>query len=942
MRLGLRYWSALALCAFLAAGCGGGGGGGGGGQGGVAFVPPGTATGTDAPPDAAHVADPIPLPPDDTLLPPVIVPSFCAPEIDKAVQTGDATGFTDPAPLALCARKTARQIADAQRDRAASIYGNASSEYQVGRSSQLVMPISGEAAQPLVVGDKGQVLASLATPAAGRAAGYGTDVLAQFDGGSNLAHAPVFKRLLGWLVQGDADAALPEPLVVGLAGIDTRRAAAGLAKAGVRASSAACDFMATPGCVQGAQLLIVGSGVAPAPDLEARVGAMLAAGKPVLYLHTNGWAVSESGQQMLAGMGLKSDGYSGNYFSEDSVAAGRGASVNQKLLDPFDAVLPLLGKMAANTWRTDYDWSACAGDDCSGVPGLNAELLDPANSLRSQVDTLSGNGRSLFATPNTLVLRLTALWADVVRQQIRYPLDRARQPQAFQQAAVADSLVAYARPAGTAQPDLGSFMGSGSAGLAVSSADEVVELTLPAESGFTAVGRFAVPGKALTAEVLDAGGARIALRLNTQRGGSTRMWTSYDRPRFLASPAMALTVNRPLQVTSPYGGTLQLSYSGAKAGAVVRLRLRGVAQHPFLDLTRSADAQAFVAALNQGAFDWAEIKLAGVEIHTRVDKMKEALKAGGYSSDLVRYISELRTLFFEDAYALAGFRLAGKSLPAAVQAFCTGQQWDCTSDAWHKGPGVQHINADAYAACGAGCSGNPYDQSWGVGPRGWGESHELGHNLQKGMLNVYAGRSGEVSNNMFPLHKKWRIYRELGGNDEDARVNYRSAFDMIKAASTESDKVDGAYQRIWGSDAYAVQNGERMAFYVQWVHYWEERTGDPARGWELFTLLYLHQRQFEKSDWATYKNRLGYSTYADRPSVDGNDNLLITLSFITQRDQRAMFDLWGVRYTAAAAAQVDSYGFAKETPRFYANRVTNDHGTVVRIDMSSPNPVWPF
>jgi hypothetical protein len=55
-----------------------------------------------------------------------------------------------------------------------------------------------------------------------------------------------------------------------------------------------------------------------------------------------------------------------------------------------------------------------------------------------------------------------------------------------------------------------------------------------------------------------------------------------------------------------------------------------------------------------------------------------------------------------------------------------------------------------------------------------------------------------------------------------------------------------------------------------------------------------------------------------------------------------MFDLWGVRYTAAAAAQVDSYGFAKETPRFYANRVTNDHGTVVRIDMTSPNPVWPF
>lgn len=920
------------------AGCGGSDGG---GQGILPNVAQGTSPRTDAPPDVSRPPDPIPLPPEGPDSP-VMVPSFCAPEIDKAVQTGNAGGLSDAAPLAQCARKTAEQIADAQRERSESLYRNASSEYQVGRSSQSIMPVSAETAQPLVVGDKGQLLASLSTVGGGRSAGYGTDVLSQFESNGNLAHAPVFKRLLSWLVRGDADAVLPDTLLVGLAGVDNRRAAAGLAKAGVRASSAACDFIATPECIQAVQLLIVGSGVSPNSDLGVRIRAMLEAGKPVLYLHTNGWAVSESGQQMLAGMGLRSGGYSGNYFAQDSVAAGRSASANQQLLGQFDAVLPLLGKMAANSWRTDYDWSKCSGDDCDGVPGLVVELLDPASSLRSQIDTFTGNGRGLFATPDTLVLRLVAMWADVVRQQIRYPLDKARQPQAFQQAAVADSLVAYVRSTGTAQPDLGSFMGSRSARLAVSSSDEIVELTLAAESGFTAIGRFTMPGKALTVELLEAGGASVALRLNTQRSGSTRMWTSYDRPRFLASPAMALTVNRPLQVTSPYGGTLQLSYSGAQAGAMVRLRLRGVAQHPFLDLTHGGDSRAFVAALNAGEFDWAEIKLAGVEIHTRVDKMKAALQAGGYSSDLVRYISELRDLFFEDAYGLAGFRLAGKNLPAAVQALCTGLQWDCTSETWHKGPGVQHINADAYAACGAGCSGNPYDQSWGVGPRGWGESHELGHNLQKGMLNVYAGRSGEVSNNMFPLHKEWRIYRELGENNDDTRVKYRSAFDMIKAASAEGDKVEGAYTRIWGSDAYAVQNGERMAFYMQWVHYWEERTGDPARGWDLFTLLYLHQRQFEKGDWATYKDRLGYSTYASRPSVNGNDNLLIALSWITQRDQRAMFDLWGVRYSPEAAAQVQSYGFAKETPRFYANRVTNDHSTVVRVDMTAPNPAWPF
>lgn len=902
----------------------------------------GTAAATDTPPDPSRSADAVPLPPEGSTTSPVLVPSFCAPEIDRAVQTGDAAGLDNPVPLALCAQRVAKEIAEAQRDRISRIYRNASSEYQVGRSSQLILPISSEKTQPLVVGDKAQLLASLSMANGGRSAGYGADVLAQFAGDGNLPHAAVFRRLLGWLVQGEAEAALPEPFRVGLAGVDTKRAAAGLAKAGVRASGVACDFIAAPDCIQGVHLLIVGSGVAPGPDLELRIRAMLEAGKPVLYLHTNGWAVSESGQQMLAAMGLRSDGYAGNYFAQDSVAAGRSEAANQKLLDQFDPVLPLLDKMAANTWHTNYDWSACSDGDCGGVPGVSADVLDPAARLRSQIDALTGSGRSVFAVPDTLVLRLVAVWADVARQQIRYPLDKARQPQAFQQAAVADSLVAYVRPAGTAQPDLGSFMGSRSARLAVSSSDEVVELTLPADSGFTAIGRFSVPGKAFTVEVLDAGAASVALRLNTQRGGSTRMWTSYDRPRFLASPAMALATNRPLQVTSPYGGTLQLSYSGAQAGTVVRLRLRGVAQHPFLDLTRNGDSQAFTTALNSGNFDWAQIKLAGVEIHTRVDKMKEALQADGYGSDLTRYISELRTLFFEDAYGLAGFRLEGKALPGTVQAFCADHQWDCTNDIWHKGPGVQHINADLYAHCGSGCSGNPYDQSWGVGPRGWGESHELGHNLQQGMLDIYADRSGEVSNNLFPLHKKWRIFRELGANNEDTRVGYRSAFDMIAAAAAETDKVGGAYSRIWGSDAYAVQNRERMAFYMQWVHYWEERTADQTRGWDMVTLLYLHQRLFSKSDWATYKDRLGYGTYSSRPAVSGNDNLLIALSWITKRNQRAMFDLWGVRYSPEAAAQVESYGFAKEPARFYANRSTNDHSTVVRVDMSKPNPVWPF
>ena len=60
--------------------------------------------------------------------------------------------------------------------------------------------------------------------------------------------------------------------------------------------------------------------------------------------------------------------------------------------------------------------------------------------------------------------------------------------------------------------------------------------------------------------------------------------------------------------------------------------------------------------------------------------------------------------------------------------------------------------------------------------------------------------------------------------------------------------------------------------------------------------------------------------------------------------RRATFDLWGVTYSAKAAAQVSSYSFAKEAPLFYANARynTNNHDTTVRVDMTVPMPVWPL
>lgn len=865
--------------------------------------------------------------------------------ITVAVITGDPGGLSNAMAVADRARTLATQLDQQQQSRFSAIYDGASAEYQAGGSSQWINIANTELAQPLVVGDKGRNLAGLSVAEGGRAAAYGVNVLEQFrSGSSNMAHMPAFKRVLAWLLSGNAGRALPTSLKVGWSGISQASLTGGLAALGITATTPVCDIATDSGCAAAADLLVFGSGGAASAALPDRVLGYLRAGKPVLYLHTNGWGDSESGRQLLPALGLQLGPYAGNYFDVDAVAADRGAAENTLVSSQFRFLLPLLERLAEERFRADYDWSQCSAQNCDNVPGIMDDILAPTKAVGNQLNAFTTSAKKLFAAPNTTLLRLLSLWADVARQQIQYPLSKSGNQTAFQKAVVADAWVTYVRDLGGRQSDLGTFMGATAYNLPVSSSNESLTLTLPSASGFTTIGRLAVPGRALVIELESAGTASVALRINTQRQGSTRWGTSnaYTRPRFLASPAITLIPGQPVQVLSPYGGTLQLAFSQAQPGQTVSLKLRGVAQHPFLDLTAAnPDKTGFVLALNGGQFDWAEIKMDGVEVHSRVDKIKEVL-TNRYANDVDRYIEEMRELFFADAYQLAGFKLPNHSLPAAVQTYCTAAQWDCTDATIHRMPGTQHINADTYAHCGSGCSGQPYDQTWGLDPRGWGESHELGHNLQVGELKVYSDRSGEVSNQIFPLHKNWRLLRTYADNRENSRVSYQSAFNMIKAGRLEADPIEGAYQRIWGDAAYAVQNGERMAFYTQWVHYWAERTGSAERGWEIYTLLYLHHRQFKSIDWATYKDRLGYGRYASRPGISGNDNLLIALSWLTQRDQRPVFDLWGIRYSAEAAAQVVAHGFNAEPAFFYANTVTNDHSTARKVDMTVADPQWPF
>ncbi|MEN0108869.1 MAG: ImpA family metalloprotease [Pseudomonas sp.] len=869
--------------------------------------------------------------------------------LDAALVSGDASLLVDSKLVAERLQQETRKSLALRQRVLQDIYSGVSAAYSPGQGSQWILPASLDNSFPLLVGEKGNVLAAISVQSGGRAVAYGSDILNTVSG-SMAEHAPMLKRVVQWLVTGSADGQVAANFKVSVVGASATQTLNGLRAAGLVPSNAACNALAEATCVS--DLLVVNNDAGKTtPAIAERVKERMQAGLPILYVNNGSWGQSTRAQQLLESLGFQQGPYAGNYWANDLVSAARASEESVRLAANYMLNSDLLDTIVNGNWRSDYDWSKCVTDEagkisCHKVPGI-AELTKQVDEVKQGFDAYNRQSKNLFKAPETTLLRLWSLWGDSVRQTISYPLDKVATYARFQEAFVADATVSYVREIGVAQKDLGSYATARQASMPVSPTEETLTITLPQASGFTAIGRMAVPGKTLSIVAEGAGAATLAVALNTQRPDSTRLWHPhlYNRPRFLQSPEMALVPETKLSLVSPYGGLLQLAYSGATPGQKVTIKVTGAASQPFLDMQAGEDnSQAiasFIEALNGNTADWMELRSGTVEVHSKVSKMRDSI-AYNYGGDLARLLREAEDLFINGAYILAGFAVPNMSLPASVTQACQALGWDCSDETLHRMPNTQHINVDDYAQCGGGCSGNPYDQTWGLDPRGWGESHELGHNLQVSRLSVYGGRSQEVSNQIFALQKNWRKFRELGVNSGDSRTNYRAAYNLIVAGRAEADPLQGVYKRIWEPAGIYDKNGERMAFYSQWAHYWSDLKADPAQAWDIWTLLYLHQRLVDKADWASNKDRLGYGTYASRPGGDGNDNLLVALSFLTQRDQRPTFALWGISTSAAAQAQVAAYGFEVQPAFFYANKGTNNHSTAIRLDMSEGSPAWPF
>lgn len=404
-----------------------------------------------------------------------------------------------------------------------------------------------------------------------------------------------------------------------------------------------------------------------------------------------------------------------------------------------------------------------------------------------------------------------------------------------------------------------------------------------------------------------------------------------------ATPALARTVTTTALATGTRefmtglyvmpGRTVTLTRSDAAAASVT------LGINLLRDMRDAAQVAAFKAELASTPTHWVGIATDFLSIHSTRPHMRTTLAA--HDGNMALLADRLSTYMVQDTYELAGFNSAsgGFSLPASVSAFCSTASWDCTGPQ-HRRDVMQHVIADTVAACGAGCSGNPYDQNWALEPLGWGETHEIGHNLQRARLKIYGGQSTEVSNNIFPMHKLMAFNRANPAATPLTRsVNTtRAVFATLTLALASADPQTYMRTSIWTNTAYAANAAERLVFYRQLVEFARHYNASFSDGWELYTLMHLLDRNLTASEagWAGAKDGLGFGTYAAYPSaMDGNDFMLIAASRIIGRDMRPVWALWGVTTSAAAQAQVAAYGYPAAEPLLFPMKDLNAHGSGV-------------
>ena len=801
------------------------------------------------------------------------------------------------------------------------LYRNEAISYDPTNRTQ-VINITGDAHKifPILQGNKGKNLGVAGVKNNSRFAAYGSVPMERFQNGFNLSYEPQFKRLLGWLIANDVNNTLSTSKTIALSFTYADRVAiknwiaANYPNWTIKECNRNTPIF--PTCYNNVDLIITGwqTDVNNTQAVRTQLEAETQRGTPILYMHT--WyeaynSVASSIGELL-GFTLP---YGGNYWAKDKAVW---TNVDAMQFSVFNNLGygPIV-KMFRHFQAYDYafNWTVCKNgtkigsqyDDCSAVVGLNTEFQQGATAVRSMMNGLDRAKKNIFTTNDYRLQKLLALTGDKFRQSVIYPMDKVTtDDNAFMRSYYADHAVYNFRTINPVQPDMGNFSGSDFS--AITPTTRVVN-TL-SKRYFKATGAYALPGQTFTVTRSDASNVTVKVFINSLRSGATHQYqqNGYKRPKYLQTPYFEIKSGETIELTSAYGGPIQLSFSTNDLD--VNITFNNVGEHPFW--ASSADNASFAQKLDAGNYNWAEIATAGFTVHSRLDKMRQSVadpRWGGTAQGLANAVVQYTSNY---PHVLAGFQGNGVDVVPEIHdwAILHGLTIE-TIDI------MKHMNADQ-ATCGYGCSGNPYDAYWAFDPIGHGDIHEMGHSMQ---MMRFEGFPNHAATNTFSYYTKLRYFENTGLYGNCQGLPFKKLFNTIQASVGDSNVTAYLKTNLWN----VAGLGEQYLLKIEAMMH-AQKMGKLLNGWHVLARVHILEREMKRAklDWVARKASVGFSTYtlAEINAISNNDWLTVAYSYASELDLRDYFDMMGIPYSQKAHNQIASFGFVKAPKSLFVSTDT--------------------
>ncbi|WP_346837839.1 ImpA family metalloprotease [Microbulbifer sp. SAOS-129_SWC] len=842
--------------------------------------------------------------------------------IDDAVTAGDPALL--PATASALEQRILDRVAERQQTIAAfdtEIFAGHPIDFDPSRNSRFFFLDSMSDAIAAIIGNGGKTFATATDNGGYRTVALGDNVIVKLDNGQQAGFAQPMVKLLDWLLT-PRNASLSGGGAVQVALMQMSSGNMNDTENWLQAQDSGvaitrCTVEAELGsCLSGADLVITGA--ADTSMAESAVTAALAQAvgnqQSLLYVHTNSWNSTALTNPILKFFAVQTQapGSAGNYFAQDA-ASWSSAEEMRSANSTLSRVAALVARFKDNSFS--FQIAQCQDEDnnCSNVPAYASEFSAITADLQGIPQRFDAQAQDIFASSGNYRLeKLLLLLADKYRETVTFPMWKDVTPTVdFLKSYFADSLTYTSRAHNPAQPDLGNFSRSDFSH--VTPMDKTVQLT--SRRNFRAAGAYALPGQTFSVTRTDSNSAADAtVFINTQRSSATRhMYPSssnapwgYVRPKFLQSSHIPIKAGETRVLTSPYGGPIEIGFTDT--GSDMTFEFHQVGQHPFW---RSGDdAAAFMSALTANNYDWAEIATEHFEIHSKRDKLLDTLAKDSRwdtPSEFERYLTRYHHNYLR---VLAGFQ--GEDIDTVPEVSDFAASHGLALAVWDK---VQHGTMDQ-SACGAGCSGNPYDATWSFSILGHGDLHEVGHTVESGRFK-FNGFEGHATTNFYSYYAKSRAQDEDGVVQNCQKLPFDTINNDISDSQSQADP--GAYM---ASRGYSTWN-YGAALVIDMMMHAEER-GALSDGWDLIPRLHVLQRGFDAArgndaDWDAGKGELGFSGYTrtQANTIDNNDWLLIATSYATGLDYRPYFDLIGQPYSAEANAQVAGFGYPAVDHAFY-------------------------